>query len=139
MRPPFNPKEIRIMTTLNHLNLAVSNVPELASFFQAGFNFRVVEQRGLGKFALLFGENGFVLTLMHDKKVDASTYPAMFHVGFQVSSQQEVLRHHALLSEAGFFAPTPNLLDRGGPKTFGFYCNAPGGVMVEVSAPASET
>jgi catechol-2,3-dioxygenase len=124
------------MAILNHLNLAVSNVPELTSFFQTGFNFRIAEQRGMGKFAVLLGEDGFVLTLVHDKKVDTSTYPAMFHTGFQVSSREEVLRHHTLLSEAGFFAPEPAILDRGGPRTFGFYCNAPGGVVVEVSAPA---
>ncbi len=37
----FNLKEIAPMANLNHINLAVSNVPELTHFFQAGFNFRI--------------------------------------------------------------------------------------------------
>ena len=57
------------MTRLNHINLAVSDVPELTRFFQVGFGFRVAEQRGSGKFAVLLGEEDFALILMHDKKV----------------------------------------------------------------------
>jgi catechol-2,3-dioxygenase len=125
------------MTRLNHINLAVSNVPELTRFFQLGFGFRVGEQRGSGKFAILLGEEGYILTLMHDKRVTATTYPALFHVGFLVDSEQEVRQHHTRIIEAGFEAPAPGILERGGPKTFGFYCHAPGGVMVEVSARAA--
>jgi len=125
------------MTRLNHINLAVSDVPELTRFFQSGFGFRVGETRGLGKFAVLLGEGGYVLTLTHDKKVTATTYPAPFHVGFLLSSAQDVKQHHARITEAGFDAPAPAFLKRGGPKTFGFYCHAPGGVIVEVSAHAA--
>jgi hypothetical protein len=32
-----------------------------------------------------------------------------------------------------YAAPKPGNLQRGGPPTYGFYCDAPGGVMVEVS------
>ena len=125
------------MANLNHINLAVSNVPELTRFFQAGFNFRVAEQRGTGKFAVLIGEDNFALILMHDKNVTATTYPGVFHVGFLVDSTEQVNQHHTRLIEAGFDVPTPAILERGGPKTFGFYCHAPGGVMVEVSTPAA--
>ena len=124
------------MTRLNHINLAVSDVPQLTRFFEVGFGFRVAEQRGLGKFAVLLGEEGFALILMHDKKVTATTYPALFHVGFLLGSEQDVKQHHARITEAGFEAPVPAILERGGDKTFGFYCHAPGGVMVEVSARA---
>ena len=125
------------MTKLNHINLAVSDVPELTRFFQAGFGFRVTEQRGSGKFAVLLGEDGFALILMHDKKVASNTYPALFHIGFLLSSEEEVKQHHARVVEAGFEAAVPAILERGGDKTFGFYCHAPGGVMVEVSARAA--
>ena len=125
------------MTTLNHINLAVSNVPELIRFFQAGFNFRIAEQRGTGKFAILLGEDNFALILMHDKNVTATTYPGLFHVGFLVDSTEKVNQHHTRIIEAGFDAPNPAILERGGGKTFGFYCHAPGGVMVEVSTPAT--
>ena len=125
------------MTKLNHINLAVSDVPELTRFFETGFGFRVTEQRGAGKFAVLLGEDGFALILMHDKKVVSNTYPALFHVGFLLSSEDQVKHHHARMVGAGFDAPEPALLERGGAKAIGFYCHAPGGVMVEVSAPAA--
>lgn len=124
------------MTQLNHINLGVSNVPELTRFFQEGFGFRVEETRGMGKFAVLLGEDGFVLILMHDKNVTADTYPALFHVGFLVDSYQAVRDRHQQIVEAGFEAPTPAILQRGGSKTFGFYAK-PFGVMVEVSCPAA--
>src|SRR6202167_3450717 len=125
------------MSRLNHINLAVSEVPHLTRFFQVGFGFRVAEQRGAGKFAVLLGEEGFALILMHDKKVTATTYPALFHVGFLLGSEQEVKQHHARITEAGFEAAEPAILERGGAKTFGFYCRTPGGVMVEVSTRAA--
>jgi catechol 2,3-dioxygenase-like lactoylglutathione lyase family enzyme len=117
------------MTRLNHINLAVSDVPQLTRFFEVGFGFRVAEQRGSGKFAVLLGEEGFALILMHDKKVTATTYPALFHVGFLLGSEQDVKQHHARITEAGFEAPAPAILERGGDKTFGFYCHVPGGVI----------
>ncbi len=122
------------MTKLNHINLAVSDVPELTRFFQTGFGFRLAEQRGTGKFAVLLGLDGFALVLTHDKKVTSSTYPALFHVGFLLTAEEEVQQHHARIVDAGFDASAPAVLERGGDKTFGFYCHAPGGVMVEVSA-----
>jgi catechol 2,3-dioxygenase-like lactoylglutathione lyase family enzyme len=126
------------MAILNHTNLAVSDVPELTRFFVTTFGFEVVEQRGRGKFAVLRGEDDFALILMHDKNVYDATYPALFHIGFLVDSTDEVLRLHQSIVNAGFETPDPAILIRGGGKTFGFYCKAPGGVLVEVSTPAIE-
>lgn len=125
-----------MMLQLNHINLGVSNVPELVRFFEAGFGFRVEETRGVGKFAVLRGEYGFVLILMHDKNVKDDTYPALFHLGFLVNSYQAVTEKHRLITAAGFDAPAPAILERGGSKTFGFYAK-PHGLMVEVSCPAA--
>jgi catechol 2,3-dioxygenase-like lactoylglutathione lyase family enzyme len=125
------------MTKLNHLNLSVSDVPQLTRFFQESFGFHLTDQRGTGKLSVLLGDDGFVLTLMHDKNVTSTTYPSLFHVGFLVSSTDAVHDRHARIVEAGYEAPAPAILARGGPKTYGFYCHAPGGVMVEVSAPAA--
>lgn len=124
------------MTTLNHINLATSDVPSLTRFFETGFGFRVSKQRGNGNFAILLGSDGFVLTLMHDRTAIANPYPSAFHVGFLVSSAEIVHEHHSRLNGSGFDAPAPAILQRGGGKTFGFYCNAPGGILVEVSTPA---
>lgn len=122
------------MTRLNHLNLAVSDVPALTHFFQAGFGFQIMAQRGSGNFNLLIGEDGFVLALLHDKTVTSQTYPATFHVGFLVASTDKVHEHHRRITEAGFDAPAPGLLQQGGRKAYGFYCHAPGGLMVEVTS-----
>ncbi|GGA78800.1 glyoxalase [Edaphobacter acidisoli] len=124
------------MTTLNHLNLATSNVPELTRFFQTGFGFNLMAQRGNGNFNLLAGEDGFILALLNDKSVTPQTYPSTFHVGFLVVSTDKVREHHRLITEAGFDAPAPGPLQQGGRNAYGFYCHAPGGVMVEVSAQA---
>ena len=124
------------MTRLNHINLAVSDVPQLTRFFEVGFGFRVAEQRGLGKFAVLLGEEGFALILMHDKKVTATITLLCSMLVFCWALSEDVKQHHARITEAGFEAPVPAILERGGDNTFGFYCHAPGGVMVEVSARA---
>jgi hypothetical protein len=40
---------------------------------------------------------------------------------------------HDDLSARNYLAPKPAKLQCGGPPTYGFYYDAPGGVMVEVS------
>ena len=119
---------------LNHINLAVFDVPALTRFFQQGFGFELMSQRGAGKMSLLRGQDGFILVLMHDKTTGPETYPKLFHVGFLVSMTAEVRQYYHRLVTAGFEVPEPAILERGGPKAFGFYCHAPGGVLVEVSA-----
>ena len=60
-------------------------------------------------------------------------YPGMFHVGFLQPTQHAVDLMHDDLSTRNYMAPKPAKLQRGGPPTYGFYYDAPGGVMVEVS------
>jgi len=129
----------KLNTRLNHINLPVSDVPELTRFFQQAFGFRLVDQRGSGKFSVLVGDDGFILVLSYDKTVGPKTYPGLFHVGFLVDSTIAVRQQHQRLADAGFDAPTPAILERGGPKAYGFYYPAPGGVVVEVSAFADES
>jgi hypothetical protein len=59
--------------------------------------------------------------------------PAHIHVGFLQPTRQGVDRIHEALSARHYGAPKPAKLQRGGPATYGFYCEAPGGVLVEVS------
>ena len=40
--------------------------------------------------------------------------------------------------DAGYAAPSPERIQRGGPPTFGFYHSAPGGILVKVSTPIAE-
>jgi catechol 2,3-dioxygenase-like lactoylglutathione lyase family enzyme len=129
-------KENAFMLKLNHLNLPCSNVAEFSRFFVAGFGFRETFTVGLGKIAQVVGEDGFELLLMYDKRLETQSYPTMFHAGFVVGSKEEVDLRYRRIVEAGFEAPAPALIRRGGPPAYGFYCTPPGGVMVEVSTGA---
>jgi catechol 2,3-dioxygenase-like lactoylglutathione lyase family enzyme len=121
------------MATLNHTNLTTFNVPELKDFFCSIFGFKVSEIRG-DKLAVLRNSENFILTLMFDKAMTPEHgYPGIFHVGFIQTDEPAVDRLHQKLGEFRYDAPRPGILTRGGPPTYGFYCKAPGGVLVEVS------
>jgi catechol 2,3-dioxygenase-like lactoylglutathione lyase family enzyme len=120
------------MLKFNHINLSTSDVPGLADFFERCLNFKVTERRGSNKLAVLEGEGPFYMVLMHGK--DAA-YPATFHVGFVVEDEATVRATHQRLIDAGYAAPAPERIQRGGDPTFGFYHAAPGGVLVEISTP----
>jgi catechol-2,3-dioxygenase len=121
------------MATLNHTNLTTYNVPELKQFFNSVFGFQLLDERG-DKFAVLRNSEGFLLTLMHDKCMTPEQgYPGLFHVGFLQPTQQAVDAMHDTLLALDYQAPKPGKLQRGGPPTYGFYYDAPGGVVVEVS------
>jgi catechol-2,3-dioxygenase len=121
------------MATLNHTNLTSYDVPALKDFFCRVFDFQVLDQRG-DKLAVLRDSDGFLLTLMYDKRMTPEQgYPGMFHVGFLQPTRQAVDVLHEALSARDYTAPKPAKLQRGGPAAYGFYCQAPGGVMVEVS------
>jgi catechol-2,3-dioxygenase len=121
------------MATLNHTNLTSYNVPALKEFFCRVFDFQVLDERG-DKLAVLRNSDGFLLTLMYDKRMTPEQgYPGMFHVGFLQPTQQAVDLMHEAFSARNYTAPKPAKLQRGGPAAYGFYYQAPGGVLVEVS------
>ena len=121
------------MATMNHTNLTTYNVPALTEFFCSVFGFQLIEKRA-DKLSVLRNAEGFVLTLMYDKRMTPEQgYPGMFHVGFLQPAQHAVDLVHDDLSARNYLAPKPAKLQRGGPPTYGFYYDAPGGVMVEVS------
>ena len=122
---------------LNHLNLCTENVADLAGFFTRFFGFELVGMRGKDAFAILRGADGFALNLMRSGKGSGPIeYPDGFHVGFLVDGADEVLAKHRQLQEAGIEPGELQKLTRGGTLTTLFYCEAPGGVLVEVSAEA---
>jgi catechol-2,3-dioxygenase len=121
------------MVTFNHTNLTTYDVPALTEFFVSAFDFQVADKRN-DKLAVLRNADGFVLTLMHDKRMTPEHgYPGLFHVGFLQPTQQAVDTKHEELSTKNYAAPKPERLNRGGPPTYGFYYKAPGGLLVEVS------
>jgi catechol 2,3-dioxygenase-like lactoylglutathione lyase family enzyme len=121
------------MATMNHTNLTTYDVPALTEFFCSVFGFQLIEKRA-DKLSVLRNAEGFVLTLMYDKRMTPEQgYPGMFHVGFLQPTQHAVDLMHDDLSAWNYLAPKPARLQRGGPPAYGFYYDAPGGVMVEVS------
>jgi catechol-2,3-dioxygenase len=125
-------KEIA-MVSMNHTNLTTYNVPALTEFFCSVFGFRVIDKRA-DKLAVMQNSEGFLLTLMYDKLMTSEQgYPGLFHVGFLQPTQHAVDLVHESLSARNYMAPKPGKLRRGGPETYGFYYEAPGGVLVEIS------
>ena len=125
-------KEIA-MVTLNHTNLTTYDVPALTEFFRSVFDFQIMHQRN-DKLVVLRNSDGFLLTLMYDKRMTPEQgYPGLFHVGFLQPTQDAVDLMHEALNARNYIAPKPAKLRRGGPEAYGFYYDAPGGVLVEVS------
>ena len=60
-------------------------------------------------------------------------YPGQFHIGFLQPTKHDVDRMHEALRILEHIAPNPAKLQRGGPPTYGFYYEAPEGVLEEVS------
>jgi catechol 2,3-dioxygenase-like lactoylglutathione lyase family enzyme len=121
---------------LNHINLCTDDVPALSDFFARFFGFELVATRGKEAFAILRGSDGFALNVMRIGKGGAAEYPEGFHVGFLVDQADDVFSKHSELGEAGFEPGELQKLTRGGVATTIFYCEAPGGVLIEVSATA---
>jgi catechol-2,3-dioxygenase len=121
------------MATLNHTNLTTYNVPALTEFFCSVFDFQLVSKR-TRNLSVLRNSDGFVLTLMfHKNMTPEHRYPGLFHVGFLQPTHEDVDGMHQSMSARNYMAPKPEVLRRGGPKTYGFYYEATGGVLVEVS------
>lgn len=108
---------------LNHLNLTVNNVSAARNFLEKYFGLTCGASRGNG-FALMFDDDGFVLTLMRGSEV---LYPKTFHIGFPQESKEEVDKINQRLKEDGFDVQPPQQL-----HSYTFYVEAPGGFIIEV-------
>jgi lactoylglutathione lyase len=113
---------------LNHLKLAVTDVPATRAFLEKYFGMR--DGGGNNNIAFLADENGMVLTLTSMKvgrEVEVR-YPATFHIGFIQESEDRVDEIHARLKGDGFDVPPPSRQH----GSWTFYFLAPGGVTIEV-------
>ena len=108
---------------LNHLNLTVSDVKETVDFLVTYFDMKIGHTRGNG-FAVLFDDNGLVLTLMKGHDV---SYPSTFHIGFIQESEERVNEINQRLKEDQFDVESPKR-----SHAWTFYVKAPGGFMIEV-------
>ena len=113
---------------LNHLNLAVTDVPEARNFLQKYFGME--DGGGNNNIGFLRDENGMVLTLTSLKvgrEVELK-YPATFHIGFIQESKDRVDEINRRLRDDGFDVPPPSTQH----GSWTFYFLAPGGFTIEV-------
>ncbi len=101
------------------------DVAATRAFFETYFGFTPVSTAGNGKLAVLLGDGGFVLTLMHG---DQPSYPTMFHIGFAQDSDDQVNAIYDRLHADGVADIPPKRMH----GAWTFYFRAPGGIQVEV-------
>ncbi|MBB3128967.1 catechol 2,3-dioxygenase-like lactoylglutathione lyase family enzyme [Paenibacillus rhizosphaerae] len=111
------------MMKINHLNLTVTDVAASRAFLETYFGLDCRAARG-DNFAVLFDDDGFVLTLMKGREVQ---YPKTFHVGFPQPTEEQVDRINQRLLEDGYDVKPPQHA-----HGYTFYVEAPGGFTVEV-------
>ncbi|HST05292.1 MAG TPA: VOC family protein [Chloroflexia bacterium] len=115
---------------INHLNLTVTDVQAAKAFLTNYFGLRSGEQgQGRKGFALLFDDEGLVLTMMKSAPAAGVTYPPTFHIGFIQPSEEHVNEIYRRLKEDGFEVEPPEH-----HHAWTFYVRAPGGFLVEVLA-----
>ena len=85
---------------LNHLNLCVPHVAQARDFFTQHFGFRCLHQQG-EQLAVLQDEQGFAFTLSNFSGKAKPSYPPELHIGFHLSSVQEVEAAYARLLQEG--------------------------------------
>lgn len=113
---------------LNHLSLAVPDVPATAAFVCRYLSFTLLEDKG-GKIAVLKGAGGFILVLTTLRAED-SAYPSDFHFGFMLDSPDAVTRvYETLIADGWSIGRAPGKIR----DSFAFYFHMPGSVMVEIS------
>jgi lactoylglutathione lyase len=112
---------------LNHVNLAVDDVPEARRFLEGHFGLRPVGE-GHKNFQILLDDDGFVLTLMGVGRDNTVSYPKTFHVGFIQSSDAEVGSINQRIKDDGLDVEPPS--QQHGAWSFSF--RAPGGFWIVV-------
>jgi catechol 2,3-dioxygenase-like lactoylglutathione lyase family enzyme len=115
---------------INHIDLAVPDTTTAATFFKSAFGFIEIQTKGNAGMVILREQGGFELVLTRIRETYPSLYPTTFHIGFLVSSAQEVHDAYSRVTATGVERPNPPHAVRGHLM---FYCHAPGGILVEVS------
>jgi lactoylglutathione lyase len=122
---------------LNHVNLTVKDASETGRFLEKYFGLQgsvnpyTGEEMGIKenpRFAVLFDDDGLVLTLIADGSLGEITYPETFHIGFMQESEERVNEINSRLKADGYDVPPPS--KQHGAWTF--YMLAPGGFTIEV-------
>jgi lactoylglutathione lyase len=119
---------------INHMNLAVSDPPQAARFFEDFFGLRRVEEKGRDALIVLLDDSGCSFLLSNFEHAANVVYPRDFHIGFIQETKDQVQVMFDRLHTAGFVEKTPQAMH----GNWGFYVHAPGGILVEVSCPIDQ-
>jgi lactoylglutathione lyase len=112
---------------LNHINLAVTDVPATENFLNKDFDMHCLGEGNDEKFTVVTDDNGIILSLM--KVGQGIKYPGIFHIGFIQESEERVNEIYRAMKEDGFDIMPPQR-----SHAWTFYVTAPGGFLVEVLA-----
>lgn len=113
--------------TLNHINLAVNDVPANQSFFETYFGFQQIAGNR-ATLSVLRNEGGMVLALSNFNAATNVEYPEHFHIGFIQPNAEAVDAVYERLTGDGFRIDPPRRFH----GSWTFYLRAPGGFLVEV-------
>lgn len=113
--------------TLNHLNLAVADVPQTQAFLTAYFGLRPVSKPSPA-LVVLRDDAGLLLTLSNFDRAGQVAYPEHFHIGFVQETEAQVDALYERLRADGVEASAPRRFH----GSWTFYLRAPGGLLIEV-------
>lgn len=113
---------------MNHINLAVSDVPASRGFFETYFGLKCIAESDRDKLVVLVDDAQCFVTLSNFASVDEVSYPKSFHVGFFQPSREKVDEIFERLEADGLNPKTRREFH----GAWTFYLRAPGGFTVEV-------
>lgn len=113
---------------MNHINLSVPNVQETRSFLERYFGLRFMGDSTNSKIAVALDEGDCIIALSNFSNSDSYSYPAAFHIGFNLPSRADVDAMHERLTADGY--KVGRRTEFHGAWTF--YLDAPGGFVIEV-------
>ena len=113
---------------LNHINLAVTDVPLARAFFETHSGLRFIGSQAPDKLVVLADESDSVITLSNFERGDEISYPKSFHIGFSQPSRDAVEAIRQSLCDAGYEVPAPKTIH----GAWSFYFDAPAGFTIEV-------
>jgi len=116
---------------LNHLNLCVDDLTAARDLFQNCFDLQFVEQKGK-VLIIMTDRQGFTLVLSQAFGSEMQPYPKDFHVGFILTTNEQVNQaYHRLIAANVQIAHEPRKIR----ESYGFYFTALNAILFEISCP----
>lgn len=113
---------------LNHINLSVPDIQETRKFLETYFGLRFMDPPENDKIVVALDKNDTLIALSNFSNREEFSYPATFHVGFNLPSREEVDALHDRLVADGYKVGRRTELH----VAWTFYLHAPEGFMIEV-------